>query len=419
MLEVLWSSLPPDWPAEGLQLFEQRYTGTPPPEPTSPVPTTATATSTTPASSATPPPPLPPAAKRPTLGSLRRRTATAYSKVCAIRRQSSGTVSLGNSPLLKKEFSAAETVGMAASKRVQSLDGIAGGAARRAATAVASRTFSDEERQARKEKLLRERRLQSDSELASPPAAGSGSGSGSGGRKIRDLAEFRRLTRQAATTSSSGTGSTDGGGADGADGLTLELQPAGDAGELPASPVTPATPSDESDYCSIECPASAEMRRQRERLERSTSCFIQHAAADDAVDIFENPILEEEAEVGSAPPPAAGHSGPAGTAESAATAVSYSCEPAARAALPPPQEFGGGNPFLIFLCLSLLQQHRDVILSRRLDYQEVAMLFDKMVRKHDVTRTLEQARKMFSDYLKRDWSVTSGGDTTNGADVGV
>ena len=393
MLEVLWSSLPPDWPADGLQLFEQRYTGAPPPEqPAAP--------------SATPPPA---ASKRPTLGSLRRRTATAYSKVCAIRRQSSGTVSLGNSPLLKKEFSSVEGVatGMAASKRVQSLDGIAGGVARRAASVASGRTFSEEERQARKEKLLRERRLQSDSELA---GSGSAAGSGAGARKIRDLGEFRRLTRQAATAAGSGGG-----------GLTLELEPAGEGGDQSGSPVTPATPSDESDYCSIECPAATEMRRQRERLERSTSCFIQHAAAaEDSVDIFENPILEEEAELGSAPPPPpAGPPGSADSSEPAATAVSYSCEGGVRARLPAPQELGGGNPFLIFLCLSLLQQHRDVILSQRLDYQDVAMLFDKMVRKHDVARTLEQARKMFTDYLKRDWSVASGGDATNGADVGV
>ncbi|XP_037076236.1 LOW QUALITY PROTEIN: TBC1 domain family member 25-like [Pollicipes pollicipes] len=192
MLEVLWSSLPPDCPAEGLQLFERRYTGTPPPD-----------------------------------------------KVCAIRRQSSGTVSLGNSPLLKKEFSSSEAAvtGMAASKR------------------------------------------------------------------------------------------------------TLRLGTAPAAGEAPD--------------------------------------------------------------------------------EAALSSVGYSTEPAPRALLPPPQELGGGNPFLIFLCLSLLQQHRDIILSRRLDYQEVAMLFDKMVRKHDVTRTLDQARKMFTDYLKRDWGVAMGDEVAGGADVGV
>ncbi|XP_075165451.1 uncharacterized protein LOC142237879 [Haematobia irritans] len=68
--------------------------------------------------------------------------------------------------------------------------------------------------------------------------------------------------------------------------------------------------------------------------------------------------------------------------------------------LPPPSEFGGGNPFLMFLCLTLLLQHRNVIMKSNMDYNEIAMHFDKMVRKHDVTRVLNQARRMYIDYLK-------------------
>lgn len=67
--------------------------------------------------------------------------------------------------------------------------------------------------------------------------------------------------------------------------------------------------------------------------------------------------------------------------------------------LPPPPEFGGGNPFLMFLSLTLLLQHRDYVMKNGLDYNEMAMHFDKMVRKHNVTRTLNQARQMYSDYL--------------------
>lgn len=67
--------------------------------------------------------------------------------------------------------------------------------------------------------------------------------------------------------------------------------------------------------------------------------------------------------------------------------------------LPPPPEFGGGNPFLMFLSLTLLLQHRDFVMKSGLDYNEMAMHFDKMVRKHNVTRTLNQARQMYSDYL--------------------
>lgn len=88
-----------------------------------------------------------------------------------------------------------------------------------------------------------------------------------------------------------------------------------------------------------------------------------------------------------------------------------SCEEAAEAAaatamsirksgaLPPPADFGGGNPFLMFLCLTLLLQHRDFVMRSGLDYNEMAMHFDKMVRKHNVTRTLNQARHMYADYL--------------------
>ncbi|KAJ8302097.1 hypothetical protein KUTeg_021084, partial [Tegillarca granosa] len=52
--------------------------------------------------------------------------------------------------------------------------------------------------------------------------------------------------------------------------------------------------------------------------------------------------------------------------------------------LPPPEEFGCGNPFLMFVCLTLLLQHRDAILRNKLEYDEIAMLFDRMVRKHNV-----------------------------------
>lgn len=69
-------------------------------------------------------------------------------------------------------------------------------------------------------------------------------------------------------------------------------------------------------------------------------------------------------------------------------------------ALPAPHEFGGGNPFLMFLCLTILLQHRNYVIKSGMDYNEMAMHFDKMVRKHNVTRVLNQARRMYADYLK-------------------
>lgn len=74
------------------------------------------------------------------------------------------------------------------------------------------------------------------------------------------------------------------------------------------------------------------------------------------------------------------------------------------ARLPPPTELGAGNPFLIFLCLACLLQHRRHIMAARLDYQDIAMYFDRLVRGHNVERVLAQARKLFREYLNQDWS---------------
>ncbi|XP_055595832.1 uncharacterized protein LOC129746273 [Uranotaenia lowii] len=68
--------------------------------------------------------------------------------------------------------------------------------------------------------------------------------------------------------------------------------------------------------------------------------------------------------------------------------------------LPPPHEFGGGNPFLMFLCITILLQHRDYVMKTNMDYNEMAMHFDKMVRKHNVVRVLNQARQMYAEYRK-------------------
>ena len=69
--------------------------------------------------------------------------------------------------------------------------------------------------------------------------------------------------------------------------------------------------------------------------------------------------------------------------------------------LPGPHEFGGGNPFLMFLCIAVLCQHRDAIMKSNMDYNEIAMHFDKMVRKHNVMRVLSQARILYAAYLKQ------------------
>jgi len=72
--------------------------------------------------------------------------------------------------------------------------------------------------------------------------------------------------------------------------------------------------------------------------------------------------------------------------------------------LPPPPQFGHGNPFLMFLCLACLLEHREYIMRSQLDYQDIAMYFDKLVRAHDVDRVLAHARKLFAEYLNEDWT---------------
>jgi len=72
--------------------------------------------------------------------------------------------------------------------------------------------------------------------------------------------------------------------------------------------------------------------------------------------------------------------------------------------LPPPTVFGDGNPFLMFLCLSCLLQHRDHIMTHELDYQDIAMYFDRLVRGHHVDKVLNHARRMFAEYLNEDWT---------------
>uniref|UniRef100_A0A1B0EZQ1 Uncharacterized protein n=1 Tax=Phlebotomus papatasi TaxID=29031 RepID=A0A1B0EZQ1_PHLPP len=86
--------------------------------------------------------------------------------------------------------------------------------------------------------------------------------------------------------------------------------------------------------------------------------------------------------------------------EEASEASNSTATPKIPGDLPAPAEFGGGNPFLIFLALSLLLQSRDFVIKSGMDYNEMAMHFDKMVRKHNVTRTLNHARRMYADYLR-------------------
>lgn len=92
--------------------------------------------------------------------------------------------------------------------------------------------------------------------------------------------------------------------------------------------------------------------------------------------------------------------------EEASESIGYSSPKNRALRLPGPSVLGGGNPFMVFLCLTLLLQQRELIMRNRMDYNELAMHFDKMVRKHDVCRVLHQARTLFAEYLQAGWPDT-------------
>uniref|UniRef100_A0A0B6YRY0 Uncharacterized protein n=1 Tax=Arion vulgaris TaxID=1028688 RepID=A0A0B6YRY0_9EUPU len=54
----------------------------------------------------------------------------------------------------------------------------------------------------------------------------------------------------------------------------------------------------------------------------------------------------------------------------------------------------------MFLCLTLLIQHRETILGQEMCYEEIAMHFDRLVRRHDANRALHFARQIYTEYLK-------------------
>ncbi|XP_074609212.1 TBC1 domain family member 25-like [Acropora palmata] len=79
--------------------------------------------------------------------------------------------------------------------------------------------------------------------------------------------------------------------------------------------------------------------------------------------------------------------------------------------LPGPYHLGDGNPFVLFMCLAILSIHKDYCMQKKMDYNTLAMYFDKLVRKHDLAKTLTRARTLYNEYL------SSFGETKS--DIGV
>lgn len=111
--------------------------------------------------------------------------------------------------------------------------------------------------------------------------------------------------------------------------------------------------------------------------------------------------------------PSPGNKSPSTTANmlSSSKTESTSIKPCS---LPPPQEFGKGNPFMLFLCLSILLEHRDHIIKNSLDYNELAMHFDRLVRRHNLSRVLQRAKALFADYLQSEvWDSEEGDEVSS------
>lgn len=69
---------------------------------------------------------------------------------------------------------------------------------------------------------------------------------------------------------------------------------------------------------------------------------------------------------------------------------------------PPPEEFGHGNPFLMFAALTMILQHRDHIIKNKLDFDSIVMLFDRKVRKNNVHKILHHTKVAYQEYVKHD-----------------
>lgn len=65
---------------------------------------------------------------------------------------------------------------------------------------------------------------------------------------------------------------------------------------------------------------------------------------------------------------------------------------------------GAGNPFTMCACLALLLQQRDHIMQNELDYNELAMHYDRSSRKQNFSKFLARARSLFISYLKQSHS---------------
>ncbi|KAF8565385.1 hypothetical protein P879_10232, partial [Paragonimus westermani] len=74
--------------------------------------------------------------------------------------------------------------------------------------------------------------------------------------------------------------------------------------------------------------------------------------------------------------------------------------------LPAPDQFGQGNPFLLFLCLSLLLEYREDLLASVNEASDMIAFYQRKSKQHNLSRVLTRARAHFSAYLaEQKWTL--------------
>ncbi|TNN05710.1 TBC1 domain family member 25 [Schistosoma japonicum] len=68
--------------------------------------------------------------------------------------------------------------------------------------------------------------------------------------------------------------------------------------------------------------------------------------------------------------------------------------------LPPPNKFGQGNPFLLFLSLSLILEYKEVIMLEIKEPGDIIQFYQQQSGKHNSSRILFRAKKLFNKYLE-------------------
>ncbi|ELU01425.1 hypothetical protein CAPTEDRAFT_178211 [Capitella teleta] len=194
----------------------------------------------------------------------------------------------------------------------------------------------------------------------------------------------------------------------------------------PSSAKPVATPCDDmktlnpDDFVEIRDDSTAVLQEKSVIIDRSLECSIEDKTNDIAQPLADLQINESSAEIetshaqrpslipvqrvydcdSSATSPPSGLNSCEEATESPPSSIEFVKVTEKPALLPPPSEFGARNPFLICLSLALLLLHRDHIIHNHMDYNELAMHFDKMVRKQNVYRVVQQAQSLYGGYLK-------------------